>query len=759
MTADKVRNRPRLLVRVLWLLAALWTLAIAISAVWNARLLREAMFEAAVTDARSDFDQDTLYRRWAMLHGGVYVPVTPLTPPNPYLTNIVERDLVTPSGRRLTLINPDYMTRQVHELEAHESGRHGHISSLKPVRPENAPDAWETAALRAFEQGRTEVSSRESYQGRPYLRLMKPLITRAACLTCHAAQGYHEGDIRGGISEAVPLAPYLAMEKGRTWHIAGAHVGLWFLGALGIFFGGRQMRQRFDQQLAAQLEIEHQAAFARFNPNPVLELSAAGEINYANDAAAEMARGLGLENPAQMLPPNTAAMVRECLAADESKLRVETESGERVISWSFFPVKVSNTVHCYAGDITERKRVETYNEMGREILQVLNEPGDMQDSIQRVFATLKRRTGFDAVGIRLKDGDDFPYFAQQGFSKDFLLTENTLVERAADGGVCRDKDGNIRLECTCGLVISGKTDPANPFFTRGGSFWTNDSFPLLNLPPDQDPRLHPRNQCIHQGYASVALVPIRDKDRIVGLIQLNDRRKGCFTLNTVELMEEIAAHIGEALMRKRAEEKIQELSRAVEQSPASIVITDPAGNIEYVNPKFAEVTGYAPAEVLGKNPRLLKSGKKSPEAYRELWETITAGKEWRGEFHNRKKNGELYWESASISPIRDFAGRITHYVAVKEDITARKQTEAERERLVQDLQRVLALVKSLSGLLPICAGCKKIRDDKGYWTQVESYIQKHSEATFTHGLCPDCIKKYYPELGEVGTGVSPQETT
>ena len=197
-------------------------------------------------------------------------------------------------------------------------------------------------------------------------------------------------------------------------------------------------------------------------------------------------------------------------------------------------------------DITERKWAGAYREMGRAVLQILNEPGDLQDSIRRVLVELKTRTGFDAVGIRLQDGDDFPYFAQEGFSNDFLLTENTLIERAADGGVCRDKDGNVSLECTCGLIISGKTDPANPHFTPGGSAWTNDSFLFLDIPPGKDPRLHPRNQCIHQGYASVALVPIRNMDRIVGLIQFNDRRKGRFTLDTVELLEGIASHIGVA---------------------------------------------------------------------------------------------------------------------------------------------------------------------------------------------------------------------
>lgn len=133
--------------------------------------------------------------------------------------------------------------------------------------------------------------------------------------------------------------------------------------------------------------------------------------------------------------------------------------------------------------------------------------------------------------------------------------------------------------------------------------------------------------------------------------------------------------------RKRIEEQLRKLSTAVEQSPVAVVITDPLGNIEYVNPKFTSITGYSPEEVLGKNPRILKSGEKSPEEYRILWDTITSGREWRGEFHNRKKNGELYWESASISPIKDARGNITHFVAVKEDITSLKEFREELARL------------------------------------------------------------------------------
>ncbi|MBL7648285.1 MAG: PAS domain S-box protein [Candidatus Hydrogenedentes bacterium] len=127
--------------------------------------------------------------------------------------------------------------------------------------------------------------------------------------------------------------------------------------------------------------------------------------------------------------------------------------------------------------------------------------------------------------------------------------------------------------------------------------------------------------------------------------------------------------------RRRMLENLSKLSKTVDQSPVSIVITNVAGDIEYVNPKFTEITGYTPEEAIGQNPRVLKSGDKAPEEYRQLWENITAGHEWRGEFCNRKKSGEVYWERALISPIRDSANTITHFLAIKEDITASRRTE------------------------------------------------------------------------------------
>ncbi|MEW8625954.1 MAG: EAL domain-containing protein [Candidatus Thiodiazotropha sp.] len=126
---------------------------------------------------------------------------------------------------------------------------------------------------------------------------------------------------------------------------------------------------------------------------------------------------------------------------------------------------------------------------------------------------------------------------------------------------------------------------------------------------------------------------------------------------------------------KRAEADLRKLGRVLEQSPASVVITNTQGIIEYVNPRFEKVSGYTAAEAVGENPRFLKSGDKTKQEYQDMWSSLLAGKEWRGMFHNKRKDGTIYWESASISPLRDERGNITNFIAVKEDITAQKRAE------------------------------------------------------------------------------------
>jgi len=169
------------------------------------------------------------------------------------------------------------------------------------------------------------------------------------------------------------------------------------------------------------------------------------------------------------------------------------------------------------------------------------------------------------------------------------------------------------------------------------------------------------------------------------------------SLSSVSLNDEwhAIAIIRNISKRKENETKLQTFSEAVKQNPASVVITDPSGKIEYVNPKFESLTEYSLDEVKGKNPRVLKSGEQPREFYKDLWSTIAQGNTWHGEFHNKKKNGELYWEEARISPIKDKHDDILHYVAIKEDITDKKQ-------MISDLHvKENAIMSSINGMMLI----------------------------------------------------------
>jgi len=209
-------------------------------------------------------------------------------------------------------------------------------------------------------------------------------------------------------------------------------------------------------------------------------------------------------------------------------------------------------------------------------------------------------------------------------------------------------------------------------------------------------RVHPQDsQCVHEAFSRLFTegqpfdVEYRAWHKDGRWIWIHDRAYRTYQIDGRSYADGVFFDISE---RMRASEQLRKLSRAVEQSPASVIITDVQGRIEYVNPKFTQLTGYRPEEVLGRTPRILKSGIQPAAAYEELWATILGGKEWRGEFANKKKNGEIYWESASVVPIRDAAGAITNFLGVKEDITERKHTQ---QALQESEARLQAIVDSV----------------------------------------------------------------
>ncbi|MBI4843405.1 MAG: DUF3365 domain-containing protein, partial [Nitrospirae bacterium] len=262
-------------------LLAVLTVSLSASLAWNIIQQEKSAFESARIYARTALEKDILYRRWNTLLGGVYAEVSDNTPPNPYLDKIVnERDIKTFSGKELTLINPAYMTRQVHELGKKENGVLGHITSLKPIRLENAPDAWEKRALLAFEKGEAEVSSIETLNGKEYMRLMHPLITEEGCLQCHESQGYKKGDIRGGISVSVPMEP-LRTVYGRNFKaLLFGHIFLWLCGVAAIYAGYRLRNEVEKSRREAEEKLLNAAEEWRLTFDSITDLVSVHDSDY-----------------------------------------------------------------------------------------------------------------------------------------------------------------------------------------------------------------------------------------------------------------------------------------------------------------------------------------------------------------------------------------------------------------------------------------------------------------------------------------------
>lgn len=276
-----------------WAILLAWTAAVGGSLMWHLHQTGNLVEDAARIQARTAFEKDVLYRRWNAQRGGVYADLSDLNPPNPHLA-IARREILTPWGAMLTKINPAYMTRQVHELGSLSTGVLGHITSLKPIRPENRPDAWEGRALKQFEDGLKEVSGTVERDGVEYLRLMKPLFVEQGCLACHAKQGYKLGEVRGGIRVSVPLAPLRSSARQGRLLLLLTHLALWLLGVGGLALWVRLLNSRLTER--------HQMALTLYRLATTDPLTGAfNRGNLMDRGAEEFARHKRYQTPLSVL--------------------------------------------------------------------------------------------------------------------------------------------------------------------------------------------------------------------------------------------------------------------------------------------------------------------------------------------------------------------------------------------------------------------------------------------------------------------------
>jgi len=232
-----------------------WTIVLFALCGWNVRNEKRLSNEVAIFQARAFFQEIVTTRYWNASHGGVYVPITEDVQPNPFLDD-PDRDIITVNGLALTKINPAYMTRQIAELASVRNLVWFHITSSNPIRPANAADSWELAALKSFMSTSQEYSQFiESDDGKKVFRYMAPLWVERPCLKCHAKQGYKEGDLRGGISISIQADPIVAAQHRKVRNLILAYTVIWLLGLLGVGIGffrlvrGEEKRKRIIIQL------------------------------------------------------------------------------------------------------------------------------------------------------------------------------------------------------------------------------------------------------------------------------------------------------------------------------------------------------------------------------------------------------------------------------------------------------------------------------------------------------------------------------
>ncbi len=240
-------------------------------------------------------------------------------------------------------------------------------------------------------------------------------------------------------------------------------------------------------------------------------------------------------------------------------------------------------------DITLRKRREERDRLARDVLEMLTRPEATATTARDILGLIRERLDFEAVGIRLRDGDDYPYYETNGFAEQFVELERRLCAFGPEGDVVRDYDGNPVLECMCGNVILGRTDPGLPFFTEGGSFWTNSTSDLLASTSEEERQARTRNRCNGEGYESVALIPLRSGRQTIGLLQLNDRRRGKLTLDLVEFLEGLGATVGIAIAREEAHEELEAAARFLSENPSPVLRIGADGALLYVNERGAEL--------------------------------------------------------------------------------------------------------------------------------------------------------------------------
>ncbi len=241
--------RVRFINKVVYMIIFIWSVVMFGAGLINIKNNYDYAESLAKAEAEVSVKKDLAYRSWVASHGGVYVPITKKTPPNPYLSHIKNRDVYTSAGQHLTLMNPAYTLSQMMHDYSQLYGTKGHITSRILMNPKNKPDKWEEKVLEEAEITGKSYSTKELIEGEEYFRYMRPLVTQKSCLKCHAFQGYKVGDIRGGVSVSIPMKPYYKEAFKHSLEDVSIILVIYLLGLLVIFYGRKRAKELLEDKI------------------------------------------------------------------------------------------------------------------------------------------------------------------------------------------------------------------------------------------------------------------------------------------------------------------------------------------------------------------------------------------------------------------------------------------------------------------------------------------------------------------------------
>ena len=445
-------SRLALLKRSMRFLMLAWSAVIAVSLGWSLYSQQRAFDTSLRAQAVSIHAMDMEYRNWIIHSGGVYVPVDDKVQPSPWLAHVPERDITTPSGKRLTLLNSSYVVRLVHEGMSDSGGElRGHIGSLKPINPTNMADVWERQALEAFARGAQEWGGVDTMQGgQTYYRYMRPMVTEESCLKCHAKYGDRLGDIRGGVSIAIPIDGMLVVEESERNAAVVGHGLLWGLGLLGLFVSARRQGRdilRIEQTEAEATLLANSIAHAIFGQD--ME----GNCTFVNAAGV---KALGYADAAELIGqnmhrlthhtradgspypykdcPNYASVHSGLSFHSESELLWRKDGTSFPAEYWSYPVVKEGQVHGAVVtflDISERLRVRDELKQSQALLGsiVENIPAMvfLKDAKELRFE-LFNRAGEQLLGYKREDmlgKNDYDFFPKQ--QADFFTQQDYAV--------------------------------------------------------------------------------------------------------------------------------------------------------------------------------------------------------------------------------------------------------------------------------------------------------------------------------------------